>query len=103
MSAILFDAPRVRDGRPTTTEIVTSYTDDGHGLPVLVILSNCDRDLRAQSLPRLEEPFERVLVGEDVRSYKLAHGHWVVAPMRVAPDTLGGYAIQHGSDAKRTR
>jgi hypothetical protein len=39
MSAILFNAPRVRDRRPTTTEIVTSYTDDGHGLPILVILS----------------------------------------------------------------
>src|SRR4051812_1080296 len=39
MSAILFDAPRVRDRRPTTTEIVTSYTDDGRGLPILVILS----------------------------------------------------------------
>lgn len=42
----------------------------------LVILSNCDRDLLAQSLPRLEAPFERVIVAEDVRSYKPAHGHW---------------------------
>ena len=42
----------------------------------LVILSNCDRDLLAQSLPRLGAPFERVIVAEDVRSYKPAHGHW---------------------------
>jgi hypothetical protein len=40
MSVILFNTPRVRNGELTTTEIATSYTDDGHGLPILVILSN---------------------------------------------------------------
>ena len=42
----------------------------------LVILSNCDRDLIASSLPRLGAPVDLVIVAEDVRSYKPAHGHW---------------------------
>jgi 2-haloacid dehalogenase len=42
----------------------------------LAILSNCDRDLIASSLPRLEVPFDKVIVAEDVRSYKPAPGHW---------------------------
>jgi hypothetical protein len=33
-------ADRVRNGEPTTSEIVTRYQDDGVGLPLLVILSN---------------------------------------------------------------
>ena len=36
----------------------------------LAILSNCDRDLIAQSLPRLGVRFDRVIVAEDVGSYK---------------------------------
>jgi hypothetical protein len=40
MAILQINAPRIRNGRPTTDEIVTSYTDDGHGLPILVILSN---------------------------------------------------------------
>jgi 2-haloacid dehalogenase len=42
----------------------------------LAILSNCDRDLIASSLPRLGARFDRVIVAEDVGSYKPAHGHW---------------------------
>jgi 2-haloacid dehalogenase len=42
----------------------------------LAILSNCDRDLIGSSLPRLEVPFDEVIVAEDVRSYKPAHAHW---------------------------
>ena len=45
MSSILFDAPRIRNGQPTTAEIVTSYADTGYGLPILVILS-CFRFIR---------------------------------------------------------
>jgi 2-haloalkanoic acid dehalogenase type II len=42
----------------------------------LVILSNCDRDLIASSLPKLGVDFADVIVAEDVGSYKPAPGHW---------------------------
>jgi 2-haloacid dehalogenase len=42
----------------------------------LVILSNCDRDLIATSLPKLGVEFTDVIVAQDVGSYKPAHGHW---------------------------
>jgi 2-haloacid dehalogenase len=42
----------------------------------LVILSNCDRDLIASSLPKLGAPFDDVIVAQDVGSYKPAPGHW---------------------------
>ena len=37
---MLLEAPRVRNGQPATTELVVRYQDDGHGLPLLVILGN---------------------------------------------------------------
>jgi hypothetical protein len=58
MSAILFDAPRIKNAQPTTTEIVTSYTDDGHGLPILVILSDWKprlQEYRRKTTFRVEE------------------------------------------------
>jgi 2-haloacid dehalogenase len=42
----------------------------------LAILSNCDRDLIATSLPRLGVRFDRVIVAQDVGSYKPNHAHW---------------------------
>ena len=42
----------------------------------LAILSNCDRDLIATSLPKLGVEFDEVIVAEDVQSYKPAPGHW---------------------------
>jgi 2-haloacid dehalogenase len=42
----------------------------------LVILSNCDRDLIASSLPKLGVDFADVIVAQDVGSYKPAPGHW---------------------------
>ncbi len=42
----------------------------------LVILSNCDRDLIASSVPRLGVEFADVIVAQDVGSYKPAPGHW---------------------------
>jgi 2-haloacid dehalogenase len=42
----------------------------------LVILSNCDRDLIASSVPKLGVPFDDVIVAQDVGSYKPAPGHW---------------------------
>jgi 2-haloacid dehalogenase len=42
----------------------------------LAILSNCDRDLIASSLPKLGAPFDDVIVAEDIGSYKPAPGHW---------------------------
>jgi 2-haloacid dehalogenase len=42
----------------------------------IALLSNCDRDLIASSIPRLGVPVDEVVVAEDVRSYKPEHGHW---------------------------
>jgi 2-haloacid dehalogenase len=42
----------------------------------LAILSNSDRELIAASQRQLGVPFDLVVVAEDVRSYKPAHGHW---------------------------
>jgi len=42
----------------------------------LAILSNCDRDLIASSLPRLGARFDRVIVAQDVGAYKPRHDHW---------------------------
>jgi len=42
----------------------------------LAVLSNSDRDLIAASQRTLGVPFDAVVVAEDVRSYKPAHGHW---------------------------
>jgi 2-haloacid dehalogenase len=42
----------------------------------LAILSNCDRDLIASSLPKLGATFDDVIVAQDVGSYKPASGHW---------------------------
>jgi 2-haloacid dehalogenase len=54
----------------------------------LGLLSNCDRDLIAASARRLDVPFDAVVVAEDVRSYKPAHGHWerFLAQTGAAPD-----------------
>jgi hypothetical protein len=40
MSAILFTADRISAGQRIQAELVTKYVDDGHGLPILVVLSN---------------------------------------------------------------
>jgi 2-haloacid dehalogenase len=42
----------------------------------LVILSNSDRDLIIASEQQIGVPFDLLIVAEDVRSYKPAHGHW---------------------------
>src|SRR4051812_12723734 len=58
MANIVVLAPRVRGGRPVTTPITTSYTDDGHGLPVLVILSDWSvrrQEYRRKTTFRVEE------------------------------------------------
>jgi 2-haloacid dehalogenase len=42
----------------------------------LAVLSNSDRDLILASERQIGVPFDLVIVAEDVRSYKPAHGHW---------------------------
>jgi 2-haloacid dehalogenase len=58
---------------PEVPEALARLHDDGWRL---AILSNCDRDLIATSLPRLGVRFDRVITAEDVGSYKPDHGHW---------------------------
>ncbi|NRQ39699.1 HAD-IA family hydrolase [Nonomuraea sp. NN258] len=42
----------------------------------LALLTNCDRDLVAQTLRRLPVRFDAIVTAEDVGSYKPAHGHF---------------------------
>jgi 2-haloacid dehalogenase len=42
----------------------------------LVILSNSDRDLIAESMKRLGVPFDLAIVAGEIGSYKPAHAHW---------------------------
>ncbi len=42
----------------------------------LVVLSNTDRNLIIASEKQIGVPFDLMIVAEDVRSYKPAHGHW---------------------------
>jgi 2-haloacid dehalogenase len=73
---------------PAFPEVPAALADaDGRGWR-LVILSNCDRDLIASSLPKLGVEFADVIVAEDVGSYKPAHGHWERFAQR-HPDAAG--------------
>jgi len=58
---------------PEVPQALARLQEDGWRL---AILSNCDRDLIAASLPRLGVRFDRVITAEDVGSYKPDHGHW---------------------------
>jgi 2-haloacid dehalogenase len=61
---------------PAFPEVPAALADaSGRGWR-LVILSNCDRDLIASSVPKLGVKFADVIVAQDVGSYKPAHGHW---------------------------
>jgi 2-haloacid dehalogenase len=63
-------------GWPAFPEVPAALADArGRGWR-LVILSNCDRDLIASSVPKLGVEFADVIVAEDVGSYKPAPGHW---------------------------
>ena len=42
----------------------------------LALLTNCDRDLIAQTQRRLPIPFDAVITAEDVSAYKPAHAHF---------------------------
>jgi 2-haloacid dehalogenase len=61
---------------PAFPEVPPALSDARNRGWRLVILSNCDRDLIASSLPKLGAAFDDVIVAEDVGSYKPAPGHW---------------------------
>jgi|tagenome__1003787_1003787.scaffolds.fasta_scaffold20981453_2 2-haloacid dehalogenase len=70
-----------------------AFSDVPHGLAELRrrgwrigILSNCDRDLIASSLPRLGVAVDEVVVAQDVRSYKPGHAHWTEFARRTGVD-----------------
>ena len=44
----------------------------------LALLTNCDRDLIAQTRRRLPVPFEAVITAEDVSAYKPDHAHFLL-------------------------
>jgi 2-haloacid dehalogenase len=61
---------------PAFTEVPAALSEARSRGWRLVILSNCDRDLIASSVPKLGAGFDDVIVAEDVGSYKPAPGHW---------------------------
>jgi 2-haloacid dehalogenase len=61
---------------PAFPEVPSALDDAARRGWRLVILSNCDRDLIATSMPKLGVEFADVIVAQDVGSYKPAHGHW---------------------------
>jgi hypothetical protein len=91
MSAILFDAPRVRDGRLVTTEIATSFAADGPGLPILVILSDWSarkREYGRKTAFRVEE-----VPTPDGRGFVLHRNPADVAPDGPDADTFYGVLV----------
>jgi 2-haloacid dehalogenase len=63
-------------GWPAFPEVPESLAEADRRGWRLVILSNCDRDLIASSVPKLGVDLADVIVAEDVGSYKPAPGHW---------------------------
>jgi 2-haloacid dehalogenase len=61
---------------PAFPEVPAALADADRRGWRLVILSNCDRDLIASSLPKLGVGFADVIVAQDVGSYKPEGGHW---------------------------
>jgi 2-haloacid dehalogenase len=61
---------------PAFPEVPDALTEAQRRGWKLAILSNCDRDLIATSLPRLGARFDRVIVAQDVGAYKPKHDHW---------------------------
>ena len=61
---------------PAFSEVPASLAEADRRGWRLVILSNCDRDLIAASVPKLGVDFADVIVAQDVGSYKPAPGHW---------------------------
>jgi 2-haloalkanoic acid dehalogenase type II len=61
---------------PDTNEALRRLVGAGYRLG---ILSNTDHDLFAETRKRLEVNFDLVIVAEQTRSYKPAHGHFLAA------------------------
>lgn len=61
---------------PAFPEVPSALADAAGRGWRLVILSNCDRDLIAASVPKLGVELADVIVAQDVGSYKPAYGHW---------------------------
>ena len=92
-AAIQFDAPCIRDGQPAATEIVTRYEDDGHGLPLLVILANYSvrkatyRDKDVYHVEEIPSPLGRAFLL-----------HRQAAAVEADPDHVERYGVLVGND-----
>ncbi|WP_156325635.1 HAD family hydrolase [Nonomuraea sp. SBT364] len=52
----------------------------------LALLTNCDRDLIAQTRRRLPVPFDAVVTSEDVAAYKPSHAHFTAFERAYRPE-----------------
>jgi 2-haloacid dehalogenase len=60
---------------PDVRDALAALREEGWNLG---LLTNCDRDIIAETQRRLRVPFDAVLTAEDVGAYKPAHNHFVV-------------------------
>lgn len=79
-----FEASRAEmDSLPNSLKLWQPYPDTVEALRLLaskyklVILSNIDDDLFAESAKKLGVPFDAVITAEQVKSYKPDRAHWV--------------------------
>lgn len=69
---------------PEVRGVLAGLREDGWNL---ALLTNCDRDIIAQTRRRLRVPFDAVVTAEDAGAYKPAHHHftWFSRSLRVDP------------------
>ncbi len=60
----------------------------------LGILSNVDEDLLSGTLRHLDAPFDPIVTGQEVRSYKPAHGHFLAARVKLGDTRRWLHAAQ---------
>src|SRR4051812_40163394 len=90
MPATVLQCERIRNGQPTTTELMASYQDTGHGLPFLYLFADwSDRlcDFRARDTHRVEE----IPTGMDGRAFLLHRSEQAIA--EDGPDADERYGV----------
>lgn len=80
---------------PDTRQALTDLRAAGYRL---ALLTNCDRDLIAQTLRRLQVPIDATITAEDTGAYKPAPNHFRRFQESLAPDNWVHVAQSHHHD-----
>lgn len=98
MATSVLTCERVRNGKPTTTEMTASYQDTGHGLPHLYLFSDYSArltDWRTRDTYRVEE----IPTGMDGRAFLLHRAaEAVAADGPDADERYGVFVARNGQD-----